>query len=224
MKPKKAAHVAPAQVCSDILGQRVVYHKKTLSTVTERPLTPRSDLQTSSRLQATLHTVQEQLNEKLFAAVMQKRIPQIARLIAQGADINAMHGGLSPLQYAAMSGDVELTACLVTNGAKPNLKGMHGNTPLHEAALNTNEKKLKIVDILLIAGANPNIQNDLGQTALHFHRGNSAEDYEELAKLLLRAGAELHLTDIKGNEPFDRLPEKLKGALIQYALRCRFGR
>jgi ankyrin repeat protein len=135
-----------------------------------------------------------------------------------------MHGGLSPLQHAAMNGDIEVVACLVTHGANPNLKGLYGNTPLHEAALKTTEKKLKIVDILLIAGATPNIQNDLGQTPLHFHRSNSAEQYEELAKMLIRAGAELQIADIKGNEPFDRLSEEQKGILIQYALHCRFGR
>ena len=224
MKSRKAANVAPAHVCSDFLGQRVVYHKKTLATVTEKALTSRSDLQSSSRLQATLQTVQIQLNKKLLQAVKRKRIPQIARLIAQGADINAVHGGLSPLHHAVMLEDVELVVCLITNGANPNLKGHYGNTPLHEAALNTNEKKIKILDLLLFSGANPNIQNELGQTPLHFHRGNTPEHYEQIARLLIRAGAELHISDIRGNEPLEQLAESLKGTLIQFALHCRFGR
>ena len=224
MKPEKNSAIAPAQLCSTVLGQRVLYHKKTAALVTEKPLQPESDLNRSNRVHAALFTAQEKLDTALFDAVRKKRIPLIARLISQGADVNAMRDGLSPLYWAVMHSSIELVACLLAHGANPNIAGPYGNMPLHEAALNLTPTKLKIADVLLIAGAQVNAQNDLGQTPLHFHKNSSPILYEKMAHLLLKAGANLHLTDIKGNEPLAKLSKERRDALIAFALFCHFDR
>lgn len=229
MKRKKNSvpgvpHYSGSQVCSDILGQHVVYHKKSIAQVNEAPLTPETDLHSSHRLHDALHDAQQKLDSALFAALEKQAIPQIARLLQQGADIDAVRDGLTPLLWAINQEDLELVAFLVTNGANLNKRGSYGNTPLHEASLNTSEEKLKVVEMLVVAGVNVNAQNELGQTPLHFHQSNEPGMYRRLAELLLRGGAQLHHADIKGNEPFDRLEGDIKDELITLALRCRFDR
>ena len=229
MKRKKdtvlgTPHYSGSQVCSDILGQHVVYHKKSLAQVNEEPLTPETDLQSSHRLHDALHTAQQKLDQALFKALDQEAIPQIARLLQQGADIDTVRDGLTPLLWAITKEDLELVAFLVTNGADLNKRGPYGNTPLHEAALRTTEAKLKVAELLIVAGVNVNAQNELGQTPLHFHKSNDPVLYRRLAEMLLRGGAQLHHADIKGNEPFDTLESDVKDKLIALALRCRFDR
>ena len=224
MKFKKNTGVAPAQLCSTVLEQRVVYTKKTAAAATEKPLNTNSDLQRSLQVSDALLSAQEKLDTALFDAVMQKRIPLIARLISQGADINAMRDGLSPLYWAVMHSNIEMVACLLTNGANPNFTGPYGNTPLHEAALSLTPTKLKIADVLVIAGTQVNMQNDLGQTPLHFHKNSPEDLYTSLAQILIKAGASLHLRDVRGNEPLELLEKKRRDALIRFALFCHFDR
>lgn len=229
MKRKKIGastgpHYSGGQVCSSILGKQIIYHKQTLTQINEAPLTTDSDLQSSHKLHDALHSAQQKLNAALFAAIDRKHIPQIARLLQQGADCNAVRDGLSPIHIAVAQENPELVAFLLTHGASLDKTGPYGNTPLHEAALKSNEKKLNIIEILIIGGANVNKQNELGQTPLHFHKSNEPETYKKLAALLLRAGAQLHLTDIKGNAPFDTLEPSLRDELVALALRCRFDR
>lgn len=223
MKRKNSGILAPARLCSTVLGQQVIYHKKSVREVTETPQAIKNDVHISSKVSAALHSAQKSLDEALFNAVVQKNIPQIAHLVKQGAQINALHtDGLSPLYWAVMHKDLDLVACLLSHGADPNVAGPFGNMPLHEAALQTDAVKLKILEILIVAGANVNVQNELGQTPLHFHKNNTPATYYKIAQLLLRAGAKLHLIDIKGNEPFSTIKdEKLKDELMRMALFIR---
>lgn len=220
MKRKDLGIMAPAQLCSTVLGQKIVYHKKTFREVTETPQHIKKDVRVSAKVSAALHGAQKNLNDSLFTAVTEKNIPLIARLIKQGADVNTLHkDGLSPLHWAVMHKDLGLVACLLSNGADPNVRGPYKNTALHEAALQADRIKLKIVEVLIVAGANVNAQNKLGQTALHFHKSNDPAIYYKIAQLLLRAGAHLHLVDIKGNEPFHTIQDqKLKAELMRMAL------
>ena len=58
-------------------------------------------------------------------------------LIARGADLNAMHAGLTPLIAATRDswhGRPEAVMTLLANGADPRIADADGNTPLHHAA------------------------------------------------------------------------------------------
>jgi len=222
MKKKNGANLTfeGAQLCSTVLGHRVVYHKHVPQK--NEPKLTEHNVDESNSVQSSVFTVQKKLNAKLIEAVQQKKVPLIARLISQGADCNIIKDGLSPLHIAVMQKDLPTIACLITHGADVNSKGSFGNRPLHEAALSTDRMKIKIAEVLLVAGADPNAQNDFGQVPLHFHVHSEYDMYMELAKLLIRAGARLHIKDIKGNEPLDRLPSKLRDHLIAFALYAHY--
>ncbi|MDQ5890153.1 MAG: B-cell CLL/lymphoma 3 protein [Candidatus Dependentiae bacterium] len=224
MKRKNVQLPAPAYLCSSALGQQVVYHKRSIHEIHEGPIGETTDVLSSPRIQAALHSAQNTLDDALLSAVQNKRIPQmIARLIAQGANIDTMRDGLSPLIIAIINRDVAIATFLLTHGANPVLRDEYGNTPLHVVATHLTAKTLKIAEILLIAGAHVDAQNDLGQTPLHLH-GKAGALYIQFAHLLIKNHARLDLVDIKGNEPFTRLPEKKRTELLRFALFALFDR
>lgn len=224
MKRKKTQLSAPAYLCSNALGQQLVYHQRSIHELHEGPIGETTDLLSSPRVQAALYTAQKNLDEALLSAVQNKCIPQtIARIIAQGATIDTLRGGLSPLVAAILNRDVETATFLLTRGANPVIRDEYGNTPLHVVATHLTPKTLKIAEILLVAGALVDAQNDLGQTPLHLH-GKAGSLYQRFAQLLIKHGARLDLVDIKGNEPLTRLPEKLHQELLRFALFSLFDR
>ena len=224
MKRKKAQLPAPAYLCSTVLGQQIIYNRRSLHEIYEGPIVEKTDITTSPTVQAALHTVQKNLDAALIDAVQNNCIPQtIARHIAHGANINAVCDGLSPLLLASINRDVETVAFLLTHGANPMINGPYNNTPLHHIATDLTAKTLKIADLLIISGASVNAQNDLGQTPLHLH-GSAGEWYKKFARLLIKNGARLDLIDIKGNEPLEKLPEKVKEELLRFALFNLFDR
>lgn len=92
----------------------------------------------------------------------------IARLIAHGADLNAMTiYRETPLHMAAKNGFNHTTNELLRLGADKNVKDFLGNTPLHWAARHGHTE---IVYILCTAGANLLIQNFKGQTPANLAR------------------------------------------------------
>lgn len=224
MKRKKAQLPAPAYLCSNVLGQQVIYNKRSLHEIHEGPLVGRTNIATSPTVQAALHTAQKNVDTALLDAVQNNCIPQtIARHIAHGANINVICDGLSPLLLAIINRDVEIVAFLLTHGANPSINGPYNNTPLHHIATDITAKTLKIAELLIISGASVNAQNDLGQTPLHLH-GAAGEWYKKFARLMIKNGARLDLIDIKGNEPLEKLPEKVKEELLRFALFNLFDR
>jgi ankyrin repeat protein len=68
--------------------------------------------------------------------------------------------GDTPLHVAAVRGDVQGIADLISAGADLNVKGEHGFTPLHEAV---SQRHHEVVRLLLAAGATRTEPNDWGQ-------------------------------------------------------------
>jgi len=224
MKRKNVQLPAPAYLCSSVTGQQMVYVRRSLREVTEGPLSPKTDVLGSPKVQSALYAAQNTIDEALFSAVQNKRIPQtIARLLAQGANINAVRDGLSPLFIAILNKDLAIAAFLITQGAAPHLRDEYGNSALHIIATRLSKKTLDIAQLLIIAGAEINAQNTLGQTPLHLH-GKGGALYKQFAQLLIKHGARLDLIDIRGNEPFSLLPEKTKEELMRFALFSLFDR
>jgi ankyrin repeat protein len=224
MKRKNVPLAAPAYLCSNVLGQQVVYHKRSIRELQEDRLTSATDVQSSAKVQSALHTAQNAIDDALFSAVQNKRIPQtIARHVAQGANITAVRDGLSPILLTIINKDAATLVFLLTHGANPNIRDTYGNTPLHHIALNITKKTVDMAEILIIAGAHVDAQNELGQTPLHFH-GKGGALYQKLARLLIKHGARLDLVDIKGNQPLAKLSEKVRNELMRFALLNLFDR
>ncbi len=72
----------------------------------------------------------------LFAAIRGKDIEAVKRLVAAGADVNAVEDlGYTPLHVAAAGGQTEIVKLLLQRGAAPAVFTADGITPLHSAAM-----------------------------------------------------------------------------------------
>lgn len=92
----------------------------------------------------------------IHAATRAGNVEDIKRLLADGADVNAIENGLAPVHIAASGGNVEIAALLINGGANVKAMTMHGWTPLHYAVWNGN---LKILELLIDSGAIARLQD-----------------------------------------------------------------
>ncbi|MYF99650.1 hypothetical protein F4212_11060 [Candidatus Poribacteria bacterium] len=90
--------------------------------------------------------------------------------LAKGLDINALQkhrrGMWSPLHWVAQRGLTDGIACLLANGADPNVTDDKGQTPLHFIAQKGVGKNQ--VELLIENGADVNARDDAGQTPLDY--------------------------------------------------------
>lgn len=107
-------------------------------------------------------------------------------LIGYGVDVNASHGGLTPLLAATRDswhGRPEAVMTLLTNGADPRITDAEGNTPLHHAARSSDPG---VAALLRDAAAEIDVPNHAGVTPLGMA---CASGNWRLAKFLLERGA-----------------------------------
>ncbi len=92
----------------------------------------------------------------------------VKKFIAKGVDINALQrhrrGLWTPLHWVAQRGLTRGIACLLENGADPNVVDDKGQTPLHFIAKKGVGKNQ--AQLLIEHGANINAQDEAGQTPL----------------------------------------------------------
>ena len=123
-------------------------------------------------------------------------------LILNGANVNAVSGGETPLiavaQNSIMNKDDQLTIVdkLITSGANINHQDEYGKTPL---ILATESNSPKIVNILLLSGADINIQDQNNETALDIAVSNEMAEIQQIIQDYIN----------KQNEP--KTPAKKRG-------------
>lgn len=113
-------------------------------------------------------------------------------LIAKGADVNRVSGGITPLLAATRDsrhGRAEAVLTLLTNGANSQARTAEGDTPLHGAALSAEPS---VAAMLLDASAPINALNQAGSSPLA--TACRAANWP-LVKFLLERGAKLSPTD-----------------------------
>ncbi len=122
--------------------------------------------------------------------------PRLLRaLIAKGADVNRLHGGITPLIAAtrdSYQGRPEAVTTLLANGADARIADPSGNTPLHHAARCAEPI---VAALLLDAAADVNAVSAEGTTALGIACGNANWT---VASFLLEHGAK---PDIERAQP-----------------------
>ena len=133
----------------------------------------------------------------LFDAISKNNINEVKRLIEKKANINSLiDNKMTPLNLAALSGNLGIVKLLLRADANPNLATHdNGYTPLHLVLKNGN---LGVVKALLEAGANPNlVMNDnIAPLHLTIQIGNL-----DIVKALLEANADPNLAMNDGITP-----------------------
>jgi ankyrin repeat protein len=139
------------------------------------------------------------LGESLHAAVRAGDLPEVKRLLAAGAAVDARDDlGSTPLLDAAWLGYTEIGDFLIRHGADINAKhGEAGSTPLQYAVLTG---RPAMVRLLLEAGARTDGSYRDGQSVLHVA---AAHGNAPIVELLLKAKADLGALDSNGLTPLD---------------------
>lgn len=104
--------------------------------------------------------------------------------------------GNTPLHYAAQletQDCCDLISLFLESGAKPNIRNVRDQIPLHLLCHNTQLRKRdnfqEIIHVMLMHGADPNLQSLTGCTSLHLSLYHKDVD---TAVQLVHSGAELH--------------------------------
>ena len=108
------------------------------------------------------------------------RLPPL-KLIEHGAELNP--SGWAPLHYAMFSGSRDMTAVLITKGAKIDAPAPNGQTAL---MLAVKFGKLELVQLLVEAGAKKDLADPDGLTAIGLAK---KQDHSDIVTYLRKAGA-----------------------------------
>jgi ankyrin repeat protein len=125
----------------------------------------------------------------------------VVKLLLKGnanANIADNQERLSPLHFAAESGNTQLAKELLDANAEVDARAKGGTTALHLAA---QQNHLETVRVILDAGANVNAADDNGVTALHF--ACNFGHHEIVTELLLDESAEVNPETNSGGTPLD---------------------
>jgi hypothetical protein len=135
------------------------------------------------------------LNDALVDAAIGKgamseeqQLAQIRKLIADGANVNAISLRQSaPLWEACIHAKAGVVALLLENGANPNLQVSGGWTPLHAAAMFS---PATVLTLLLDHGGDLTIRGDRGETVLEIAEQSRYAHREtiDLLKSMMRGG------------------------------------
>jgi len=134
---------------------------------------------------------------ELFPALFDHDVPRLRRLIAEGADVNALdEQGQTPALLAVCLEDMKLLTVLRDAGANLLARNTLGQTTLQFAA---GDGPIEILHMVLAAGADPDDQWDrYRRTALHLA---AIRNRSHAATLLLEAGARVDLRDWEDQTP-----------------------
>lgn len=148
-------------------------------------------------MEALLANTQENLDAAFITAVRNDSLPDVKKLLAMGANINARDSAeFTGLMYAALMDNLEMTEFLADSGSDLHATNSGGNTALHLAAI---QKNPETAQALLDRGADINARDFTGQTAVFYAIG-----YPPALKVFLDADADINLPNYAGMTPLIR--------------------
>ena len=135
----------------------------------------------------------------IFTAVDSGNTQQVARLLAEGTDVNVRDAsGYTPLLVAALHGHRDMAEQLIRAGADVNAKGTNGWTPLLAAVASVAVEKQAIVELLIAKGADINTKNNAGNTPLYVA---TMVGSAEVTALLIAKGANVNTRNMTDATP-----------------------
>jgi ankyrin repeat protein len=136
------------------------------------------------------------LDELLIDVARHGSAADVKAVLAKGANPNAQDlSGNTPLQMAAIYGNVEAAEVLIEAKAQVNLANKYGNSPLMWAAGNGHTE---LVKFLIQNKADVNAKNNEGKTAMdrcYFYQR------DKMIALLSKHGATIHPSKMGRNAP-----------------------
>jgi ankyrin repeat protein len=149
----------------------------------------------------------------LWLATWNGDTAMVGLLLLHGADANQAFknekgASISCLDVACQNGLTEIAVLLIDHGAKVDLKGAFGHSPLRIASRNGN---LDIVKILIGKGARIDTEGEDLATPLESAAGKGHLD---IVKVLIEAGAKVNHQDKDGDTP---LHEAARGGYLEVA-------
>lgn len=153
-----------------------------------------------ARKDTKLHIIGKENREarkvtNFFFAVELGSVPDLARLIKKGVDVNTTDiQGDSALHKAIFRGKISVIKFLISAGAQVNIKNAMGYTPLHVAMVYLD---LNIIKLLISKGANLYQKNNYSNTPLHTaamrHAYANHEEYISLFKYLASRNVDFNI-------------------------------
>ncbi len=123
----------------------------------------------------------------------------------------------TPLDSAALYGDLEMVQVLLGYGVDVNVQSNGGITPLEFASRDLRNDP-RVAQLLIEHGADPNIRCMGGFTPLH---SALSDGRIEVARLLIEHGASVEAMDDDGETPLDVASEGHRAEIIKFLLEHR---
>jgi ankyrin repeat protein len=73
------------------------------------------------------------IESKVTEAVLHSDVAAMKHAIKDGANLNELENGMTPLLWAIFRGDIDAVRLLLESGADPNLRSSAGDSPLWHA-------------------------------------------------------------------------------------------
>jgi len=152
-------------------------------------------------------------NSPLTCAVFSNDFPTARNLVEHHhLPLNLQNfEGETPLSYAVMNSNYDMTKFLLSRGADLNISNCRAESPLHQAAVIGN---IEISRLLVEGGSYLDAEDECGETPLHFA---VREDQAEIVEYLLSIGAD---PDHSNND--DETPAELAEMVASEAVKKVF--
>lgn len=123
----------------------------------------------------------EELGFALGFAARDGDLEKCKTFLAEGADVNAIWGGTTPLMAASQKGHIQIVQLLLKKGADANFQDPMGGKTALMLAVEAEKPNPDLVKALLDGGAKPDLKDKQGNTAAALAL---KKDQKEIAKLL----------------------------------------